>query len=379
MYEAYYGLKAKPFQLNPDPAFYFGSRPHRRAMGFLEYGLHQAEGFIVVTGEIGAGKTTIVRSLIEHLDAKKVIAAHMVSSQLDDQDMLYMVAGAFGIKTKDVNKAQLLLAIEAFLVTVAKKGKRCLLIVDEAQNLTARALEELRMLSNFQFDSHALLQSFLIGQPEFRRTLDSPSMEQLRQRVIAACHVSAMDAAETKAYIEHRLNHVGWRQSPHFDDGAFEAIFESSAGIPRKINSICDRLMLAGMLEDKRVFTKQDVVDVANEFHGETAAPRSKLGDTWTEAVAAPPLAPDASPDLQDVAYRAAALQTEYQKIEARLKEAGSGSGGDNSMLVERLRHIEQGLIRLETTMMRVERSNQSAMTMFRGLVEWVKQHEPAQ
>jgi len=149
VYETFYGLTGKPFQLNPDPSFYFGSRQHRRAMAYLEYGLHQSEGFIVVTGDVGAGKTTIVRSLLDKLDAKQVVAAQLVSTQLDAEDTLRMVAAAFGLPGKDVPKSQMLLSLEAFLVSLAQQGKRALLIVDEAQNLTPRAVEELRMLSNF--------------------------------------------------------------------------------------------------------------------------------------------------------------------------------------------------------------------------------------
>ncbi|HQO30078.1 MAG TPA: AAA family ATPase, partial [Accumulibacter sp.] len=193
MYESFYGLTSKPFQLNPDPSFYFASKQHQRAMAYLEYGLNQNEGFIVVTGEVGAGKTTIVRGLLNDLDPDKVVAAQLVTTQLDAEDTLRMVAAAFGVPTRNIGKSDILLSLEAFLVEITRQGKRCLLIVDEAQNLTARAVEELRMLSNFQFGTQALLQSFLIGQPEFRRIMQSPQMQQLRQRVIAACHIGPMD------------------------------------------------------------------------------------------------------------------------------------------------------------------------------------------
>src|SRR5919206_3940779 len=266
MYESYYGLTGKPFQLNPDPSFYFGSRQHRRAMAYLEYGLHQSEGFIVVTGDVGAGKTTIVRSLLDKLDAKQVVAAQLVSTQLDAEDTLRMVAAAFGLPGKDVPKSQMLLSLEAFLVSLTQQGKRALLIVDEAQNLTPRAVEELRMLSNFQLETHALLQSFLVGQPEFRQTMQSPHMLQLRQRVIAACHVGPMDSDETRGYIEHRLSKVGWHGDPKFEADAYEAVFRATGGIPRRINSVCDRVLLAGYLAQKQEFHVDDVDDVAREI-----------------------------------------------------------------------------------------------------------------
>ena len=198
MYESFYGLTSKPFQLNPDPAFYFASKQHRRATAYLEYGMHQNEGFIIITGEVGAGKTTIVRGMLEGLDQDKFVAAQLVSTQLDADDTLRLVGAAFGIRTRDVAKADVLMSLEAFLISMTSKGKRCLLIVDEAQNLTARAVEELRMLSNFQYGNHALLQSFLIGQPEFREILQSPHMMQFRQRVIASCHIGPMDVDETR-------------------------------------------------------------------------------------------------------------------------------------------------------------------------------------
>jgi general secretion pathway protein A len=270
MYETFYGLTGKPFQLNPDPAFYFGSRQHRRAMAYLEYGLHQNEGFIVVTGDVGAGKTTIVRSLLDKLDPQQVVAGNLVSTQIDAEDTLRLVASSFGVRTKDVEKSDLLLSLEAFLVSVSQQGKRALLIVDEAQNLTPRAVEELRMLSNFQLETHALLQSFLVGQPEFRRTMQSPQMLQLRQRVIAACHIGPLDADETRGYIEHRLKCVGWKGEPKFQPGAYEGVFKASQGIPRRINAVCDRMLLSGYLAGQREFAREDVDMVAREMHDET-------------------------------------------------------------------------------------------------------------
>ena len=276
MYELFYGLTDKPFQLNPDPSFYFGSRQHRRAMAYLEYGLHQNEGFIVITGEVGAGKTTIVQSLLNKLDPGQVVAAQLVSTQLDAEDTLRMVGAAFGLPSKEVPKSQMLLTLEAFLVNLTQQGKRALLIVDEAQNLTPRAVEELRMLSNFQLATHALLQSFLVGQPEFRQTMQSPHMLQLRQRVIAACHIGPMDLDETRGYIEHRLTKVGWKGNPKFDSQAYDAVYRATGGIPRRINSVCDRVLLSGYLAGKQAFDRDDVDDVAREISEETfSAPAS--------------------------------------------------------------------------------------------------------
>jgi len=284
MYEQFYGLSGKPFQLNPDPAFFFGSRGHNRAFAYLQYGLYQGEGFIVITGEIGAGKTTIVRSLMEQLDTTKVVAATIVSTQLDADDMLRSVGVAFGLPVNTVSKSVLLASIEAFLCQVAVDRKRALLIVDEAQNLTPRAVEELRMLSNFQLGDQALLQSFLIGQPELRTMMQSPSMQQLRQRVIASYHLGPLDASETQAYVEHRLHHVGWNDDPRFTAGTFPLIYSLTGGIPRRINTLCNRLMLSGYLGEKHVLDVEDVQTIAGEMQDELghAAARAPARDEWT-------------------------------------------------------------------------------------------------
>jgi general secretion pathway protein A len=279
MYESFYGLNIKPFQLNPDPAFYFSSKQHNRAKAYLEYGVLRNEGFIVITGEIGAGKTTIVRGLLESLDADKVIAGSLVSTQLDADDTLRLVAAAFGVRVKDVSKADLLLALEAFFVSQATQGKRCLLIVDEAQNLTPRAVEELRMLSNFQYGKQALLQSFLVGQPEFREVLQHPQMQQLRQRVIAACHIGPMDLDETQGYIQHRLKCAGSTGRPEFEIAAFDEIFSTSGGVPRRINAVCDRLLLLGFLENKEVLTSEDVATVSREMREESGSSFNLLNE----------------------------------------------------------------------------------------------------
>ena len=270
MYETFYGLTGKPFQLNPDPTFFFGSKEHTRAMSYLEYGLHKNEGFIVITGEIGAGKTTVLRNLLEKIDPNKVVAAQLVSTQLNADDTLRMVGAAFGVRVADASKSDMLLSIEAFLLQLHMQGRRALLIVDEAQNLTLESMEELRMLSNYQLDNQALLQSFLVGQPEFRRVLEDPRMEQLRQRIIAACHISPMDAEETKEYVRHRLKHVGWTGKPHFESEAYDALFKVTAGVPRRINSLCDRLLLAGFLAQKLIFKGEEVLEAAREIKDET-------------------------------------------------------------------------------------------------------------
>lgn len=273
MYETYYGLSAKPFQLRPDPHFFFGSKGHKRAMAYLEYGLSQGEGFIVITGEVGAGKTTLVRNLLNKIPTDQIVAAHIVNTSLDPEDTLRMVVSAFGLPFEGASKAELLNRLEQFLRGVDRQGKRALLVIDEAQNLNARTVEELRMLSNFQTDDRSLLQTFLLGQPEFRATLHSPGMQQLRQRVIASYHLGPMDAQETRAYVEHRLATVGWKGDPSFDEGAYAAVYTYSGGIPRKTNTLMDRVLLMGYLEELHAFTEADINTVVRDISEEFELP----------------------------------------------------------------------------------------------------------
>jgi general secretion pathway protein A len=303
MYEKFYGLTASPFQLSPDHRFFFESSVHRTALAHLTYGLSQGEGFIIITGEVGAGKTTLVGHLFETLDKQRFVAARVVSTQLQGDDMLRMVAAALGLPIADSNKATLLRLVESFLLTNQQQGKRCLLVVDEAQNLTVSALEELRMLSNFQSGAHAPLQSFLLGQPQFRAILASPDLEQLRQRVIASYHLGPLAPTETRLYVEHRLRAVGWKQDPELADDAYAGIYAATGGVPRRINTLCSRLLLLGFLEEHHRLDRRHVERVADElrreleFHGPglKEAPEPPALQPMQVAAAGPLVSPPAS------------------------------------------------------------------------------------
>jgi UDP-N-acetylglucosamine 2-epimerase len=292
MYESHFGFTGSPFSLNPDPHFFFGSKGHSNALSYLKFGVYQSEGFVVVTGEIGAGKTTLVGMLLSEVDRERIVPAQIVSTQLEAGDLLRSVALAFGIAPKTLSKAELIATIEAYLTLLVTENRRALLIVDEAQNLNREAVEELRMLSNFQLGNQALLQSFLVGQPELRALLTSKPMEQFRQRVIASCHLGPMDREETRAYVEHRLKQVGWHGNPDIDAGAFEAIHRWSSGIPRRVNLLCNRLLLQAYLGMQSRVDAAAVDMVAQEMRGEVGvAPPMHLPDDEDIAIAAAPAA----------------------------------------------------------------------------------------
>ncbi|MBL26772.1 MAG: ATPase [Rhodospirillaceae bacterium] len=278
MYADFYNLKAFPFQLTPDPRFFFGSTVHNRAVAHLTFGLEQGEGFIVITGDVGAGKTTLVGYLLSDLDPDLYISGKIVTTHLEGDDMLRMVTSAFGLQTEAVDKASLLRRLESFLEEVDRSGKRILLVVDEAQNLSVHALEELRMLSNIQFEDRTPLQLFLLGQPQFREIMATPDLEQLKQRVIVSHHLGPLSLQETRAYIEHRLTMAGWQHDPTFTDDAFKAIYGHSGGIPRRINVLCSRLLLYGFLEEAHELNGEIVDRVADEYARETAGTGTSNG-----------------------------------------------------------------------------------------------------
>lgn len=276
MYTDFYGLTGRPFQLTPDPRFYVDTATHRKAMAYLSYGLSQSEGFIVVTGEIGAGKTMLVGRLMESIDRSKLVAAKIVTTQVDPGDMLCLVASAFGLETGGLDKSSILNKLEAFLRANHRDGRRSLLVVDEVQNLPNPSLEELRMLSNFQEGNEALLQTFLLGQPEFRERLaTAPELEQLRQRVIASHHLEPMARDELPDYIRTRLNLCGWKGDPAFTASAFEAMYDYTGGVPRRLNNLAARVLLFGALEERHVIDEFAVNEVIDDMASDqTATPK---------------------------------------------------------------------------------------------------------
>ncbi|MFC2952104.1 XrtA/PEP-CTERM system-associated ATPase [Marinicaulis aureus] len=284
MYEEYFHLSDAPFRLNPDPRFFYGSRSHNKAMAYLHYGLKQAEGFIVITGPVGAGKSMVISHLLDQLNSSNIVAANLLTSNIEPEDLLSQILSAFRIEPEGEGRTGEIEAFEDYLFDQLNRGRRVLLIIDEAQNLPFKTLEELRMLSNIDYEGTPLFQVFLVGQPEFRTIMEQPNMEQLRQRVIASYHLENLSEEETRDYIMHRLSVAGWREDPAFADDAFSAIHEATTGLPRRVNTLCNRLMLYCSLEEKHEVTVEVVETVCAELKEE------KL-DARKPADAMPPVA----------------------------------------------------------------------------------------
>jgi len=273
MFETYYKLSDNPFRLTPDPKFCSRHPGHNRAYAYLQYALRLGEGFIMVTGEPGIGKTTLARVFLAELNFSEVVAAQVASVNMGAENLLRVVAYAYGIDVEGLDKVTILIRLKQFFVKQVKSGKRVLLIVDEAQELPYSALEELRLLADLQVGSLPLLQLFLIGRENLCDLMQDPAMEQFQQRVIGVCCLEPLSLTDTREYIEHRLRKADWKGDPELTGGALLAVYEFSKGVPRHINKICTRLLLDGFVGQKHKLSRKDVLDVAEELREERLAP----------------------------------------------------------------------------------------------------------
>jgi len=270
MYEKFYGFAEKPFNLTPDPDYFFLSSVHKRALDYLVYGLESGMGFIQITGEIGSGKTTLIKSLLRNL-SREVKVAYVIHSKGTFTQILRMILEDLEVVEVDrrLPKEALLSRFRDYLVEQARRGNSVVIIIDEAQNLSVEALEELRMLSNFETEKAKLLQIVLVGQPELRDLLRRPELEQLRQRVTVRFHLYPLSEDETRAYIRHRLKVAGSDGGVRFTVGACRLIHRYSGGLPRLINVACDATLLAGFVEERRVFSERFVREALAELADE--------------------------------------------------------------------------------------------------------------
>ncbi|MCG7914425.1 MAG: AAA family ATPase [Candidatus Thiodiazotropha weberae] len=266
MYESFFGFKDTPFRLSADEKFRYAHKNYLRASAYLAYALQQSEGFVMITGQPGSGKTTLVRDVISEIDNSKFNALNLVTSQLQAEELLRKVALEYGLPAETYNKATLLTSISKHLSDLYDRGQRSILFLDEAQNLSMNGLEELRLLSNLQKGNCSLLQIVLIGHDELRELVLNPKMEHIQQRLIATCQMKPMSAEQSREYIIHRLNIVGWQQDPKLDDEVYGLIHQAAQGVPRKINHLMSRLLLFASLEEKHLLTDEDVLVILEEL-----------------------------------------------------------------------------------------------------------------
>ncbi|WP_324260615.1 XrtA/PEP-CTERM system-associated ATPase [Altererythrobacter sp. H2] len=380
MFDDFYGLTGRPFQLTPDPNFFFESGTHRKALSYLGYGLAQSEGFIVITGEVGAGKSTLVAHLMQRIDRERITVGQIVTSNLDGGELVHLAAQSFGLDIEGHDKASALGEIENFLHEEAREGRRCLLIVDESQNLSVEALEELRMLSNFQLGAHPLLQVLLLGQPEFKKVLaEHQSLEQLRQRVIAAHHLEPMEPGELEPYIRHRLACVGWKGNPEFDQRVFAEMYQATGGIPRRINQVATRLLLLGAVEQRTRIDAAMLSAVLKEMRSDNAFPEA-APSPMPRIDHAPAPGPVKHAAYQQPAEAPAALSVD---IEAALAQRDAQVAELQQAVLELSRRVGDGqppadvmqrMAALEHRLEDQERTVRHVLTM---LIEWVETGQP--
>lgn len=262
MYEAFYGLKEKPFNLNPDPDYLYMSPGHENAYTHLEYAIQESKGFVVVTGEVGSGKTTLINYLLRKIP-ETVHVGIINNTFVDPQELLKMICQEFELEIGDSDKTVLLTRFYSYLIDQYSQKKRVILIIDEAQNLPEASLEEIRMLSNLESEKHHLIQMILVGQPQLKEKLQRKSLEQFVQRVTVYCHLDALDKVQVENYIHHRLRVAGADHLDIFDPDAVKALYRHSLGIPRLINTLCDGAMVYGYADEVKVIGRDLIEAVA--------------------------------------------------------------------------------------------------------------------
>jgi general secretion pathway protein A len=316
MYEDFFHLKAKPFELVPDPEFLYLSKSHKKAMTYLEYGIREKIGFILVTGEIGSGKTTILRNLIRELD-DKVTLSKVFNTRVTSEQLIALINEDFGLAVSGKDRIAMLRDLNDFLVAEYANHRQPILIIDEAQNLNLKLLEEVRLLSNLESDKHKLLQIVLVGQPELRKTLSRPELAQLKQRISISCHIQPLGVGETGEYIRYRLEKAGQRDAVSFCEESIDIINQFSHGIPRLINVFCDFLMLAAFVEKTREWNPELLRDVVGELEAE-----NRLWESPTSSQGTFP----SSPPIEEMVSRINRVEHALQSLAIENPETGSAS-----------------------------------------------------
>ena len=309
MYLNFYGLKEKPFQLLPDPSYFFLSSKHKTALNYLEYGILNNVGFIVITGEIGSGKTTLIKKFLSQLE-KKIITAVISNTNVESKEFLQMLLQELGIEySKEETKADLLNHLHHFLIEKYASRQQVVLIVDEAQNLPSAVLEEIRMISNLQTEKEFLIQIILVGQPPLREKLLHPSLEQFLQRVSLSYHLFPLNEQETKDYIKHRLKLAGARY-PIFSEEALKAVFKHSQGVPRIINTLCEAALVYGFADEKREIGAEIIETIIEELYPyRLKQPEEKQPSLWATESPTTVMKESDGPSLHDMEKRLTNLE----------------------------------------------------------------------
>jgi len=313
MYTEFFGLSAKPFELLPNPKFLYLSKGHRKALSYLQYGVQEHAGFTLLTGEVGSGKTTLVRDIINKISAD-VTLSMIFNTRVDGHQLISMINRDFGLQTEGKDKVQLLTELNDFLLEECTSNRQPIIIIDEAQNLSAEALEEIRLLSNLEADSFKMVQIILVGQPELKQIISKPSLRQLRQRISISCHLNPLNRKESEEYIFHRLGTVGSRDCVSFQDGVIDTVFRFSGGVPRLINLICDFLLLSAFVEETREIDMALADDAVNELSFE----ESVMQPSASEMPRTVPLPVSGSGGQDD---RLARIEENYAKLNANRSE----------------------------------------------------------
>jgi general secretion pathway protein A len=343
MYEAFFGLQTKPFELVPNPRFLFLSQSHRKALSYLRYGLQERAGFILLTGEVGSGKTTIIRDLVGSLTGETRLAL-VFNTRVTPEQLIAMINEEFGLAVDGKDKVALLRELNDFLIAAHSRGGQPVVIIDEAQNLSAEALEEVRLLSNLEADSFKLLQIILVGQPELKGIIAQESLRQLRQRIGINCHIEPLSREEAQAYVYHRLETAGNRDAVNFYPGTFEILYNFSQGIPRLINVFCDFILLAAFVEETRDLS----LELVEEVIGDVAWEQSQLAPAPAAQLPGPqPLEP---------------ILARLDRLEGRMAQIDAGQFGSE--------HFAQRLSAQEAILKKLVERQESDFRRLEGSLE---------